>query len=158
MNEIIETQAVREMRAEGPAVAVTDPSTDVHCTDWVRVEGEFNPCGVRKILAWSPCPNRDNHVNRVVKANTLDEISEGDRIEFYHPASNRDQWAEVLEWTPAEVIERTGQVSAWDAVLLVDDLGLGNGFSAGRKCIRQRIERWRSSSVRFAYTPGVYRD
>lgn len=92
---------------------------------------------------------------RVVKPNTLDEISVGDRIQFFHGPTGRDQWATVVNWEPAGTWPG-GKIASWDAVLDVADMGLGNGFSAGRQVIDWVIERYSSGAVRFAYTPGVY--
>ena len=129
---------------------------DFECRDWVHTEEHgWNPCAVRKTSQWATCPNADNHGRPVVKAKRLDEITPGDTIRFYHHASNQDQWATVLAWTPVNWYIRSGEPMEWDAVLHIADLKLGNGFSAGTKVQRHRIEAHRET-VKNAYTPGVF--
>lgn len=140
-------------RAPKSAVEITG---DFACSEWVYTDDHgWNPCSVRKTSRWGDCPNRANHRRPVLQHKELDQITEGDRVTFYHHASNRDQWATVLEWTPVWHFP-DGAVAEWEAVLHIEDLGLGNGFTAGTKVQRHRVRR-HGSIVKYGYTPGVFR-
>lgn len=123
------------------------------CIDWVRTGDEWAPCGNTKTQMWGGCPNEHNHGRPVLKPKTLDEITEGDRVIFYHHASNQDQHATVLAWTPAKVFP-SGKVAEWDAVLHIEHLALGNGFSAGIKVQCHRVGRY-GSIIKYA-TDGSF--
>lgn len=129
---------------------------DYPCRDLVHTEEHgWNVCGTRKVGSWGNCPNETNHGRPVLVAKTLDEIVPGDRVRFYHGASNRDQWATVLQWTVARAYE-DGAAIEWRAVLHMDRLDLGNGFSAGIKVQRHVFGRYDSCGIKYACTPGVY--
>lgn len=144
-------QFIAEHRAPKSAIVVAG---DFECRDWVHTEEHgWNPCTVRKTSMSGDCPNKDNHGRPVLKPKTLDEITEGDRVQFYHHASNQNQWATVLEWTVAKTFP-DGKAAEWDAVFHIEHLGLGNGFSAGIKVQRHRVGRY-GSIIKYA-TDGSF--
>jgi hypothetical protein len=125
------------------------------CIDWVQTDGDWKPCGGVKTQMWGSCPNEHNHGRPVLKAKTQDEIEPGDRIQFYHPSSNLDQWATVLEWNVGMRFP-DGRPATWDAVLHIEHLGLGNGFGGRARVQRHSFRRYESSGVKYACTPDVF--
>jgi hypothetical protein len=147
-------QFIAEHRAPKSAITVAG---DFECRDWVHTdEHGWNPCGVRRVSMWADCPNVENHGRPVLKRKAVDEIEPGDRIQFFHGASGRDQWATVLEWTAGHAFP-DGKAAEWHAVLHIEHLDLGNGFNAGTKVQRHTIERYRAAGFKAGWTPGVFR-
>jgi hypothetical protein len=145
-------QFIAEYRAPKSAITVAG---DFECRDWVHTaEHGWNPCAVRKTSMWGDCPNKANHGRPVLKAKTQEQITEGDRVNFYHPASNQDQWATVLAWTVGSTFP-DGSPMTWDAVLHIERLSLGNGFSAGTKVQRHTFRRYESCGIKYA-TDGSF--
>jgi hypothetical protein len=129
---------------------------DYPCTDMVHTdEWGWNVCGTRKTQMWGGCPNAANHGRPVVAPKELDDIEPGDRIKFYHPASNQDQFATVLEWTVGRRFP-DGKPAEWDAVVHIEHLGLGNGFGGRARVQRHSFQRYQAAGIKHAYTPGVY--
>lgn len=74
----------------------------------------------------------------------FERIRPGMRVVFFHGPSNQDQYATVVAWTPTYHPNAVGEVICTEAkaVLHVQDLGLGNGFTAGEKTLHMKVERY----------------
>jgi len=144
---------IAQHRAPKSAIEVAG---DYACIDWVHTEEHgWNPCSVRKTAMWGDCPNKANHGRPVVARKELDDIEPGDRIYFYHPSSNQDQNATVLEWTVARTFP-DGKAAEWTATVHIEHLGLGNGFGGRARVQRHKFERYQAAGIKHAYTPGVF--
>lgn len=87
----------------------------------------------------------------------FERIRPGMTVIFYHGPSNQDQSATVVAWTPIYHPNAVGEVICTEAraVLHVQDLGLGNGWTAGETTLRLTMERY-LHPLKMAYRSSVW--
>lgn len=87
----------------------------------------------------------------------FERIRPGMRVVFFHGPSNQDQYATVVAWTLVHHPNAVGEVICTEAraVLHVQDLGLGNGFTAGEKTLHMTVERY-MRPLKMVYRQSVW--